>query len=100
MSRRLVTRAVFAPLVVAIAATAVPPEGLKSQAYEWATETVPAAIASFDPSSVRDAFERQLLNGEAAASATSIDAAKALKPTIADEFARYGVRAVAPKSVN
>ena len=73
MSRRLVTRAVFAPLVVAIAATAVPPEGLKSQAYEWATETVPAAIASFDPSSVRDAFERQLLETTATISYVSAE---------------------------
>ena len=42
----------------------------------------------------------KLMNGEAAASAASIEAAKALKPTIADEFARYGVRAVLPKNAS
>ena len=39
----------------------------------------------------------KLMNGETAASNASIEAAKALKPTIAEEFARYGVQ---PPNVN
>lgn len=41
----------------------------------------------------------KLMNGETAASNANIEAAKALKPTIADEFARYGVRAE-PRNLN
>jgi Flp pilus assembly protein TadD len=41
----------------------------------------------------------KLMSGETAASNASIEAAKTLKPTIAEEFARYGVRAE-PRNAN
>ena len=54
------------------------------------------AALKLDPKMPGALFGRgvaKLMNGETAASIANIEAAKALKPTIAEEFARYGVRA-------